>query len=1234
MSADDRVRGRVWVNGTILLMPNAPRPEEFGANSWLVEEMYEQYREDPASVGPTWQEFFSDFKPAGSPRTDDTAEIIRPTTVPELRAPSPQRRTNGEMRVVLNSQRFEQTPAVITPDPTPEPIRGVAAAIATNMEKSLGVPTATSFRNVPAKLLEVNRKVINNYRERTGEGKVSFTHLVGFAIVRAITDSVPNMRNSYSTDESGKPMITRHSHVNIGLAVDVDKGGGQRTLVVPVLRYADTLDFSGFLFAYDEIIRKVRNNKLTVEDFQGANVSLTNPGTIGTVQSVPRLMPGQGVIVGVGSIDYPAEFQGSDERALVRMGISKVVTITSTYDHRIIQGAESGLFLRYLSELLVGRHGFYEDVFRSLGVPYQAVQWNQDNYSSGSTDEMLEKQMQVATLIRVHRVRGHLIADLDPLRWQEPIMPRELDPATYGLTIWDLDREFVTGGVGGVARSTLGDLLKVLRDAYCRSIGVEYMHIQNTDEQRWIQERFEVRSVVGMALDKKRILERLNAAEAFERFLATKYVGTKRFGLEGAESAIPILDEILSAAADSKLDGAVLGMAHRGRLNVLANIMGKSYDQIFHEFEGHVDPSSVQGSGDVKYHLGSIGAYVSPNGSTLPIELSANPSHLETVDPIVMGMARAAQDQIEPPLAYSVLPLLIHGDAAFSGQGIVAECLAMSDTSGYRVGGTIHLIINNQIGFTTSPQYARSSQYSSDVAKTVQAPIFHVNGDDPEACVRVARLAFEYRQQFHKDVVIDMICYRRHGHNEGDDPSYTQPLMYKAIADRRSVRKLYVETLVKRGDITVEEAERVLEDYQSKLQLALDEARATAPSDLLVPRPPAPVGVLPHVVTGVDEAALDGIFAHLTDYPEGFAPHPKLVKQFEVRAKHYANERDVDWATAEAMAIGSLVLEGTPVRLVGEDTRRGTFSQRHSTLVDYNNEVRWVPLNTLPGARARFWVYDSLLSEYAAVGYEYGYSHGNPDALVMWEAQFGDFVNGAQVVIDQYIVAAEDKWQQQNGLVLLLPHGFEGQGPEHSSARLERFLQLCAEDNIQVCYPTTAAQYFHMLRRQVRRNVRKPLIVMTPKQPLRMKESRSPVVDLARGSFEEILDDPKVADPSSVTRVVLCAGKVAWDAMAERDKRGASAAVIRIEQLYPFPDLGLREILARYPNARELVWLQEEPENMGSWRFVEHRIWRLKDSGYDLRHVARVESGSPATGSKVIHDQESAELMESTFVAW
>ena len=1214
-------------------MLDRSKPEDFGANSWLVEEMYERFREDPNSVGDTWKDFFSDFKPAGTPKVDSTAEIIRPALPPELRE------EGAKPKPVVTSPGVEPPePKIATseiiPDGEPEPLRGVSAAIATNMEKSLTVPTATSFRNVPAKLLEVNRKVMNNYRSRTGQPKISFTHIIGYAIVRAIADAVPNMKNGYLTDADGKPQIQKHNNVNIGLAVDVDKGKGQRTLVVPVLRNADALDFAGFLLAYDEIIRKVRTNKLTVEDFQGANVSLTNPGTIGTVQSVPRLMPGQGVIVGVGSIDYPAEFQGSDERSLVRLGVSKVVTITSTYDHRIIQGAESGMFLKYVHELLLGQHDFYHDVFRSLGVPYEAVQWHQDSNLLDSEDEMLHKQMQVATLIRVHRVRGHLIADLDPLRWKEPQMPIELDPATYGLTIWDLDRQFLTGGVGGVRKSTLGDLLGVLRDAYCRTIGIEYMHIHSTDEQRWIQERVEGHGVFNFTVDKRRVLERINAAESFERFLGTKYVGTKRFGLDGAESAIPILDTILTSAADSGMHGSVLGMAHRGRLNVLGNIMGKSYNQIFQEFEGYIDPSSVQGSGDVKYHLGSVGTFVSPSGAELPIEMAANPSHLETVDPIVLGVVRAMQDQIDPPLSYSVLPLLIHGDAAFAGQGVVAECLAMSDTSGYRVGGTIHLIINNQIGFTTAPEYARSSQYSSDVAKTVQAPIFHVNGDDPEACVRVARLAFDYRQKFHKDVVIDMICYRRHGHNEGDDPSYTQPLMYKAIAERRSVRKLYVETLVKRGDITMEEAEQALSDYQSKLQGALDSTRASAPEPIKVPPPPLPVGVVPHVATGVDRAILDGIFNHLTEYPEGFAPHPKLFKQFEQRASQYVSQQDVDWATAEALAFGSLVVEGTPVRLMGEDSRRGTFSQRHSTLIDYNNERRWVPLNTLPNAKSRFWVYDSLLSEYAALGFEYGYAHSNHNALVMWEAQFGDFANGAQIIIDQYIVAAEDKWGQQNGVVMLLPHGFEGQGPEHSSARMERFLQLCAEDNIQVCYPTTAAQYFHMLRRQVRRDFRKPLVVMTPKQPLRMKESRSPIADLTTGSFEEILDDPTVADKSKVTRIVLCTGKVAWDVMAERAKRNANVAVVRVEQLYPFPIAGLREIMSRYPNAKQMVWVQEEPENMGAWRFVDAIVWPVKNEGYDWRHVSRVESGSPATGSKAIHDQELADLMEQTFSTW
>ena len=1206
--------------------PSAP---SFGANSWLVEEMYEQFRSDPDSVSATWREFFDDYK-AISPAPVATAAASASAAAPVVAAPSAAPAVNAAPAAPVAG-----TPVVngaAPADEVGEPIRGAGVAIAANMERSLTVPTATSFRNVPAKLLEVNRSVINGYRSRTGQGKVSFTHLIGYAIVRAIADAVPNMNNTFATGADGKPRLVRNPHVNMGLAVDVSKSDGSRTLVVPVLRDADTLDFAGFLAAYDDLIRKVKSNKLAVSDFQGATISLTNPGTIGTVQSVPRLMPGQGVIVGVGSIDYPAEFQGADQRTLGSLGVSKVVTLTSTYDHRIVQGAESGSFLKRVHELLLGEHEFYDDVFRSLGVPYESVQWRVDQNPVNNEEAMLHKQMQVATLIRVHRVRGHLIADLDPLRWKQPHMPPELDPATYGLTIWDLDREFLTGGVGGTDKLTLGDLLHVLRDAYCRTIGVEYMHIQDFAEQRWIQAKLEGAHWELSKDRKRRVVERLNAAEAFEKFLATKYVGTKRFGLEGAESAIPVLDQILSMAAGAGIESAVLGMAHRGRLNVLANVMGKSYDQIFKEFEGHVDPSSVQGSGDVKYHLGAHGTYRGPNDETISLELAANPSHLETVDPIVLGIVRATQDNIDPPGSFLSLPVLIHGDAAFAGQGIVAECLAMSDIAGYRVGGTIHLIINNQIGFTTSPQHSRSSLYCSDVAKTVQAPIFHVNGDDPEACVRVAELAFEYRQRFHKDVVIDLVCYRRHGHNEGDDPSYTQPLMYKAIAERRSVRKLYVEALVKRGELSVEEAEGALADFHNKLQVALDDTRSHAPEPVKVAKPPKPVGVRPHVETGVARATLDSIFDHFTAYPEGFTPHPKLVRQFETRAKMYHEQGEMEWSTAELLAMGSLVVEGTPVRLAGEDSRRGTFSQRHAALIDYENEQPWVPINTLPGKQAPFWVYDSLLSEYAALGFEYGYSHENKQALVLWEAQFGDFVNGAQIIIDQYLVAAEDKWGQENGLVLLLPHGFEGQGPEHSSARIERFLTLCADDNIQVCNATTAAQYFHLLRRQVRREFRKPLVVFTPKAPLRMKESRSKIEDLTAGSFQEVLDDPFVADPGAVQRVVFCSGKVAWDAINERNKRNAPVAVVRVEQLYPFPGDQMRAVLQRYPNAKQLVWLQEEPDNMGPWRFVEARFWRVKEQGYDLRSVCRIGSGSPATGSKAIHDQELVDLMDETFI--
>jgi 2-oxoglutarate dehydrogenase E1 component len=1207
----------------------ADRTQDFGANSWLVEEMYEQFRTDPTSVSEAWREFFSDYRSAtnGVSTPASVAAAIPATSTPIASAPV-------ASAPVAPTAAPAASGAVAVPVPegiTPEPIRGVGAAIVTNMEKSLSVPTATSFRNVPARLLEVNRKQINDYRSRHGMSKVSFTHIIAHAIVRAISDTVPNMRNAFTVDEAGKPMIIRNPHVNVGLAVDVDKGDGTRNLVVPVLRDADTLDFAGFLVAYDEIIRKVKNNKLTIADFQGANVSITNPGTIGTVQSVPRLMPGQGVIVGVGSIDYPAEFQGSDETNLNALGVSKVVTVTSTYDHRIIQGAESGMFLKRVHELLLGESGFYDDIFRSLEIPYQAVQWSSDVSPMNREETMMHKQMQVSLLVRSHRVRGHLIADIDPLRWKEPKLPRDLDPQHYGLTIWDLEREFLTGGVAGSSKMKLDELLGVLRDAYCRTIGVEYMHIQDTEEQRWLQSKLEGVTFTP-TLDKKlRILERLNAAEAFEKFLATKYVGTKRFGLEGAESMIPIIDELLCSSADDGMHGVVFGMPHRGRLNMLVNVMGKDYKQLFKEFEGHLSADSVQGSGDVKYHLGAHGSYVSANGNSIDVELAANPSHLETVNGIVLGMVRAKQDSIQPAMAYSVIPVLMHGDAAFAGQGIVYEGLAMSDINGYRVGGTIHLVVNNQIGFTTSPQFARSSIYATDVAKTVQAPIFHVNGDDPEACVRVARLAYEYRQKFHKDVVIDMVCYRLHGHNEGDDPSYTQPLMYKAIAEKRSVRKLYVEHLVKRGDISLEVAEQTLQDYQGKLQVALDDTRSHAPEKVKVPKPPAPIGVLPPANTAISKELLERVFFQLTNYPEGFNPHPKLVRQFEAREKAYQAEGDFEWAIGEALAIGSLLSEGFDVRLAGEDSRRGTFSHRHASLVDVENEATFLPLKHVPGATGRFWVYDSLLSEYAALGFEYGYSYANRNALVMWEGQFGDFVNGAQIVIDQYLVAAEDKWKQENGLVLLLPHGYEGQGPEHSSARIERFLQMCAEDNIQVVNATTSAQYFHVLRRQIHRDIRKPLVIFTPKAPLRMKESRSHVSEFTSGSFQEVLDDPRVSDKSAVKRIVLCSGKVAHDAMSERDKRNAPVAVVRVEQLYPFPIQQIHDVIARYPNAKEIVWLQEEPENMGPWHFVEHLIWRVKDRGFDLRHVARVESGSPATGSKAIHDQELADLMDETF---
>ena len=1233
--------------------------QSFGPNAWLVDEMYEQYRHSPESVSESWREFFSDYRrgdeapartdpaPTDSARSDPgqtggapaggapaggsaiPASVRAPDVAPTVPGPSP---------------ATDSTPAPATAptpsddtDDAPRALRGAAARIVINMEASLGVPTATSVREVPARLLEVNRKVINNHLARGRGGKVSFTHLIAFAVVKALGD-VPVMNSTFvaGIDEKGTSGVVHHKHVGLGMAVDLVRPDGSRTLMVPCIPRADTLDFRAFWLAYEDLIRKVRNGKATADDLAGTTVTITNPGTLGTVHSVPRLMPGQGLIVGVGAIEHPGGFQAADPRMLAELGVSKVVTLTSTYDHRIIQGAESGEFLAQVHHYLLGEGGFYDDVFRSMEIPYEPVRWRNDVNPVDRDRSRLEKQVHVQTLINMYRVRGHLIADLDPLAVKEPRMHAELDPATYGLTIWDLDREFLTDGLSGRDVMTLGDILGVLRDAYCRTTGVEYMHIQDPEQKRWIQHQVEgVHTELGPE-EQRHVLERLNDAEAFERFLHTKYVGQKRFGLEGGESAIPLLDAVLDEAAKRGLSEAVMGMAHRGRLNVLANIVGKSYREMFREFEGDIDPDTVQGSGDVKYHKGAMGKFVGLSAVEIPVTLASNPSHLEAVDPVVEGMGRAKQDLHPDPSSFPVLSVLIHGDAAFAGQGVVAETFNLSQLLGYQTGGSIHLVINNQLGFTTAPESARSSVYPTDVAKMVQAPIFHVNGDDPEACVRVGRLAVDFRQAFRKDVVIDMVCYRRFGHNEGDEPSYTQPRMYELIDQHRSVRKLYTETLVRRGDITLEEAERSLSDFRARLQVALDETRSSAPprpTSLPTPAPhPKPA---PHAATGVARERLDAIAAAVTAAPEGFTVHPKLARQLEARAKLYAGG-EVDWSTGEAMAMGSLLMEGTDVRLSGQDTRRGTFSQRHSVLVDYRTGDEHVALSTLPGDQGppgRFFVYDSLLSEYAALGFEYGYSVEHRDALVAWEAQFGDFVNGAQIIIDQFIVAAEDKWGQTSGLIMLLPHGYEGQGPEHSSARLERFLILAAGGNMSVVNPTTAAQYFHVLRRQVRREIRTPLVVLTPKSLLRARQSRSPVEDLTSGSFAHVLDDPTVTDAAKVERVVLCSGKVAYDAMAHRDSMSMQdkAAVVRVEQLYPWPEDEITAVLARYRGASRVVWLQEEPENMGAWPFVHGRLHRVVRDDFELVHVSRAESASPAAGVAAIHQLETEDILQRAF---
>ncbi|MEU9346816.1 multifunctional oxoglutarate decarboxylase/oxoglutarate dehydrogenase thiamine pyrophosphate-binding subunit/dihydrolipoyllysine-residue succinyltransferase subunit [Streptomyces sp. NPDC048278] len=1247
----------------------------FGPNEWLVDEIYQQYLQDPNSVDRAWWDFFADYKPgapaasapagtaaAGAAGTTSTtpapAQPAAPAPAPAApAAQAPAAPAPVTPAAPVAPKAAAPAPAPAKPAAAPAPaaakpaaapaaaapegpalvtLRGPAAAVAKNMSASLEVPTATSVRAVPVKLLFDNRIVINNHLKRARGGKISFTHLIGFAMVQALK-AMPSMNYSFA-EKDGKPTLVKPPHVNFGLAIDLVKPNGDRQLVVAGIKKAETLNFFEFWQAYEDIVRRARDNKLTMDDFTGVTVSLTNPGGLGTVHSVPRLMPGQSVIMGVGSMDYPAEFQGTSQDTLNKLGISKVMTLTSTYDHRVIQGAASGEFLRSVANLLLGENGFYDDIFEALRIPYEPVRWLRD--IDASHDDDVTKAARVFELIHSYRVRGHVMADTDPLEYKQRKHP-DLDITEHGLTLWDLERDFAVGGFAGKAMMKLRDILGVLRDSYCRTTGIEFMHIQDPKQRKWIQDRVERPHSKMEREEQLRILRRLNAAEAFETFLQTKYVGQKRFSLEGGESVIPLLDAVLDSAAESRLDEVVIGMAHRGRLNVLANIVGKSYAQIFREFEGNLDPKSMHGSGDVKYHLGAEGTFTGLDGEQIKVSLAANPSHLETVDPVIEGIARAKQDIINKGgTDFTVLPVALHGDAAFAGQGVVAETLNMSQLRGYRTGGTVHIVINNQVGFTAAPESSRSSMYATDVARMIEAPIFHVNGDDPEAVVRVARLAFEFRQAFNKDVVIDLICYRRRGHNESDNPAFTQPLMYDLIDKKRSVRKLYTESLIGRGDITLEEAEQALQDYQGQLEKVFTEVREATAQPAAAPAHEPQDGFPVAVPTAVSAEVVKRIAESQVNIPDYFTVHPRLLPQLQRRAA-MIEDGTIDWGMGETLAIGSLLMEGTPVRLSGQDSQRGTFGQRHAVLIDRETGADYTPLLYLSEEQARYNVYNSLLSEYAVMGFEYGYSLARPDALVMWEAQFGDFTNGAQSIVDEYISAAEQKWGQTSGVTLLLPHGYEGQGPDHSSARIERFLQLCAQNNMTVAMPTLPSNYFHLLRWQVHNPHHKPLVVFTPKSMLRLKAAASKAEEFTSGQFRPVIGDDSV-DPNAVRKVVFCTGKVYYDLEGERQKRGVTdTAIIRLERLYPLPGAELQAEVNKYPNAEKYLWTQEEPANQGAWPFIALNLIDHLDlavgadvpAGERLRRISRPHSSSPAVGSAKRHQAEQEQLVREVFDA-
>jgi 2-oxoglutarate dehydrogenase E1 component len=1138
-------------------------------------------------------------------------------------------------------------------------IKGSAATLATYMDQSTSIPTATSFRTIQVGTLEARRAELNAAIKAAGRNeKISFTHLIAFALARAAHEQ-PGMTASFRR-EGGKPQRVE-AGIHLGLAVDSTRKDGSRALVVPVIKNAGALDFIGFRAAYEDLVLKARDAKLSVEEQTGATFTLTNPGGIGTIASVPRLMVGQGTIIAAGAIAYPPGFAHAPDSTLKSLGIEKVMTMTSTYDHRIIQGAQSGEFLKRVDELLNGADAFYENVFGAFNLtaslrgdatksnavaaqpftpPSRPVVTSGES-SGMPSDEMLRGIAAGSALVSAYRRHGHLAAALDPLETTAPSDP-SLDPATYNLTQSMMNSVPASVLRVKVPGTTLAEVLPNLRNVYSGTISYEIEHISNVAQREWLREYIES-SMHRRELTPQRkveVLQRLTKVETMERYFRKQFMSQKTFSIEGLDVMIPMLEETISMLAEDGTQTAVIGMAHRGRLSTIAHVVNRPYEELLAEFEAGAmktaepDFDEADVTGDVKYHHGAEGTYVTPIGTKITVELANNPSHLEAVDGVVEGMTRCLQTDhtTNPPKfdAQIAAPILIHGDAAFAAQGVVAEVLNLEALPGYNTGGTIHIISNNQVGFTTDPAEARSTRYASDLAKGYDLPIVHVNADDVEMCIAAVHLCIDYRRKFGKPVLIDLIGYRRFGHNEQDEPAYTQPLMAEKIKAHPTVRELYASRLVAQGVLTTEQVAAMQEAATARMAEAHRNVKEQgAPKLISLKSKSGSVEV--NAQTGVEKAKLLRWADAVVATPEGFTPNKKLASQFAKRKSALQLEGEVDWGLAEALAFASLITEGTPVRITGQDTERGTFSHRHAALHDAVTNEKHVPLQHLEGATASFEIHNSPLSEYACLGFEYGYSSENPDGMVLWEAQFGDFNNGAQIIIDQFISAGAAKWGQATRLTMLLPHGYEGAGPEHSSARLERFLSLSAEGNIRVANCSTASQYFHLLRAQAKAEQAFPMVVMTPKSLLRNRAAYGTLDELTTGSFRDVIDDPRYekADKSKIERLLLCSGKIYYDLTSNAlYAKAEKTAIARIELLSPLPADAMVDLIHSYPNLKEVIWVQEEPMNMGARAHVRRRVVeRLPANVADIGYIGRSYRASPSEGYPGAHVVEQERIV-------